>query len=45
LTDIGHTIPPKDKLSPQALYNHHKAELDKWWPIMEKAGIKMFPKK
>jgi len=45
LTDIGHTIPSKDKLTPQALYNHHKAELDKWWPIMEKAGIKMFPVK
>jgi tripartite-type tricarboxylate transporter receptor subunit TctC len=44
-SEVGHTIPPKDKLSPQALYNHHKAELDKWWPIMEKAGIKMFPKK
>ena len=45
LTDIGHTIPPKDKLTPQALYNHHKAEVDKWWPIMEKAGIKMYPVK
>ena len=44
-SEVGHTIPPKDKLSPQALYAYHKAELDKWWPIMEKAGIKMFPKK
>ena len=40
LTAIGHTLPPKDKMTPQALYNHHKAEVDKWWPIMQKAGIK-----
>ena len=26
--------------TPQALYDHHKAELDKWWPIMQAAGIK-----
>jgi tripartite-type tricarboxylate transporter receptor subunit TctC len=37
---LGHTIPPREKLSPQALYTHHKAELDKWWPIMQAAGIK-----
>jgi tripartite-type tricarboxylate transporter receptor subunit TctC len=43
--DVGHLPPPKDKLEPQDLYNHHKAETDKWWPIMEKAGIKMFPLK
>jgi tripartite-type tricarboxylate transporter receptor subunit TctC len=40
LTDIGHTLPPTDKMTPQALYNHHKAELDKWWPVMKAAGIK-----
>jgi tripartite-type tricarboxylate transporter receptor subunit TctC len=40
LTAIGHVFPPADKMTPQALFNHHKAEVDKWWPIMEKAGIK-----
>jgi tripartite-type tricarboxylate transporter receptor subunit TctC len=40
LTEIGHTLPPGDRMTPQALYNHHKAEIDKWWPIMQKAGIK-----
>jgi tripartite-type tricarboxylate transporter receptor subunit TctC len=40
LTDIGHTLPPSDKMTPQALYSHHKAEIDKWWPIMKAAGIK-----
>ena len=40
LTDIGHTLPASDKMTPQALYAHHKAEIEKWWPIMEAAGIK-----
>jgi tripartite-type tricarboxylate transporter receptor subunit TctC len=38
--DIGHTIPPREQLTPQALFNHHKAEVEKWWPIMKAAGIK-----
>lgn len=40
LSEFGHTLPPKDKMTPQALYDHHKAETDKWWPIMKEAGIK-----
>ncbi|MBM3530105.1 MAG: tripartite tricarboxylate transporter substrate binding protein BugD [Alphaproteobacteria bacterium] len=43
--DVGHSLPAKNEMSPKALVDHHKAELDKWWPIMEKAGIKMFPVK
>jgi tripartite-type tricarboxylate transporter receptor subunit TctC len=38
--EVGHTIPPADKMTPQALYAHHKAETEKWWPIMKAAGIK-----
>jgi tripartite-type tricarboxylate transporter receptor subunit TctC len=37
---LGHTVPPREKLSPEALYAHHKAEIDKWWPIIKAAGIK-----
>jgi tripartite-type tricarboxylate transporter receptor subunit TctC len=37
---IGHEIPPEDQLTPAALARFHKAELDKWWPIMKEAGIK-----
>jgi tripartite-type tricarboxylate transporter receptor subunit TctC len=37
---IGHVIPASDELSPEALARHHKAELDKWWPIIKAAGIK-----
>jgi tripartite-type tricarboxylate transporter receptor subunit TctC len=38
--DIGHAMPPRDQMSPQALFTHHKAEVEKWWPIMKAAGIK-----
>jgi tripartite-type tricarboxylate transporter receptor subunit TctC len=38
--DYGHVVPPPEQLSPQALYAHHKAEIEKWWPIMKAAGIK-----
>ena len=37
---IGHEIPSEDQLTPAALAKFHKAELDKWWPIMKEAGIK-----
>jgi tripartite-type tricarboxylate transporter receptor subunit TctC len=39
--ELGHLIPPRDQLTPDALAVYHKAELDKWWPIMKAAGIKM----
>jgi tripartite-type tricarboxylate transporter receptor subunit TctC len=38
--DLGHSIPDQKDLTPGKLYAHHKAELDKWWPIMKAAGIK-----
>jgi tripartite-type tricarboxylate transporter receptor subunit TctC len=37
---LGQTIPPKAELTPQALHDFHKAELDKWWPIIKAADIK-----
>jgi tripartite-type tricarboxylate transporter receptor subunit TctC len=38
--EFGHTLPPPDQRTPEALYAHHKAEIEKWWPIMKAAGIK-----
>jgi tripartite-type tricarboxylate transporter receptor subunit TctC len=38
--DLGHAIPPRELQSPPALAAHHKAELDRWWPIIKAAGIK-----
>lgn len=38
--DIGQDIPPRAEQTPQALAAYHKAEIDKWWPLMKAAGIK-----
>ena len=40
LTDIGQEIFPRDMQTPEALYVFHKAETEKWWPIIKAAGIK-----
>lgn len=40
LADLGQEIPPRDQQSPEALGRHHKAEIDKWWPVIKAAGIK-----
>jgi tripartite-type tricarboxylate transporter receptor subunit TctC len=40
LVDLGQDIPPVEQQTPQALYDHHKAEIEKWWPIIKAAGIK-----
>jgi tripartite-type tricarboxylate transporter receptor subunit TctC len=39
--DLGMEIPPLDHQNPKALHDFHKAEIDKWWPIIKAAGIKM----
>ena len=33
-------IPPRAQQTPEALAAFHKAEIDKWWPIIKGAGIK-----
>jgi tripartite-type tricarboxylate transporter receptor subunit TctC len=40
MTDLGQEILPRDKQTPEALAAHHKAEIEKWWPIIKSAGIK-----
>jgi tripartite-type tricarboxylate transporter receptor subunit TctC len=40
LTDIAQDIFPRDQLTPEALGAFHRAEADKWWPIIKAAGIK-----
>jgi tripartite-type tricarboxylate transporter receptor subunit TctC len=40
LTDIAQDIFPREQLTPEALGAFHRAEADKWWPIIKAAGIK-----
>jgi len=40
LEALGQVIFPRDQQNPAALTAHHKAEMDKWWPIIKAAGIK-----
>jgi tripartite-type tricarboxylate transporter receptor subunit TctC len=41
LSDLGQVIPPPEQQSPEALAAYHKAEIDKWWPLIRAAGIKV----
>lgn len=38
--DLGQEIPPREEQIPQALARHHKAEIDKWVPLIRGAGIR-----
>ena len=40
VADAGLEIPAPDQLTPQALAAYHKAEAEKWWPIIKAANIK-----
>jgi hypothetical protein len=36
----GLRFPPRDRQTPEALGAFHKAEIEKWWPIIKAAGIR-----
>jgi len=36
----GQEIVPREQQTPAALGAHHKAEIEKWWPIIKASGIK-----
>jgi tripartite-type tricarboxylate transporter receptor subunit TctC len=40
LADLGEEIPSRAQQTPEALAVYHKAEIEKWWPILKAAGIK-----
>jgi hypothetical protein len=37
---VGQEIPAREQQNPQTLAAYHKAEIEKWWPILKAAGIK-----
>lgn len=41
LSDLGQVIPPREQQTPEALAAHHKAEIEKWWPLIKAAGIRI----
>jgi tripartite-type tricarboxylate transporter receptor subunit TctC len=40
LADLGQDIFAREQQTPEALATLHKAEIDKWWPILRAAGIR-----
>jgi tripartite-type tricarboxylate transporter receptor subunit TctC len=41
LAGLGQEIPPRELQTAEALGAHHKAEIEKWWPIIKSANIKV----
>ncbi len=41
LTDLGQDIPPRDQLAPETLGAFHKSEIEKWWPLIKAANIRV----
>ena len=40
LADLGQEILPREQQTPEALGAYHKAEIDRWWPVIKAANIK-----
>ena len=39
LEQLGHDVVPREQQSPEALATLQKAEIEKWWPIIQATGI------
>ena len=38
--ELGLDIASREQQTPEGLAAYHKAEIEKWWPIIKAAGIK-----
>jgi tripartite-type tricarboxylate transporter receptor subunit TctC len=41
LADLGLDVAPRELQSPEGLARFHKAEIEKWWPVIKAANIKV----
>jgi tripartite-type tricarboxylate transporter receptor subunit TctC len=41
LAGLGQQIFPREQQRPEALRAHHQAEIEKWWPILKEANVKI----
>lgn len=41
LTELGHEVPPRDMQTPEGLHATHRADVEKWGPIIKAANIKL----
>jgi tripartite-type tricarboxylate transporter receptor subunit TctC len=39
--ELGLEVAPREQQTPEALAAFHKAEIDKWWPVIKAANIKV----
>jgi tripartite-type tricarboxylate transporter receptor subunit TctC len=39
-SELGLDVASREQQTPEGLAAYHKAEIEKWWPIMKAAGIK-----
>jgi tripartite-type tricarboxylate transporter receptor subunit TctC len=39
-TELGLDVASREQQTPEGLAAFHKAEIDKWWPIIKSANIK-----
>ena len=39
-TELGLDVAPREQQTPEGLAVFHKAEIEKWWPIIKAANIK-----
>jgi tripartite-type tricarboxylate transporter receptor subunit TctC len=40
IAEQGHDIAPREQQTPEGFAAFHKAEIEKWWPVIKGAGIK-----
>jgi tripartite-type tricarboxylate transporter receptor subunit TctC len=41
LAQIGQDVPPRGMQTPEALHSFQKSEIEKWWPMVKGAGIRV----